>query len=482
MQDSTLFDLFDEDGGTGQPPAPLTGRDYFNQDVGEKSPYKYFMAVDPAMRDFLGPIETVDDDMTGRTLRKRMAKIAMVRGASDENMRDETVYLDPFPHIRKAQAKDLQGWYSSKGDGDKPNERDRPCMTDACLTSPYSGYCSVGCRFCYINSGARGWRGSGLIVVPIDYGTFVRKQLSQMKWCNAGYFSSFTDPFLELEDYYHNTQAGATAFVDAGLPIFFLSRLPYPDWAIDLLRRNPYSYAQKSINTPDADTWRRLSPGAIPLEANFDEVRRLHDAGIYVSIQVNPVIPGVVTHEDIEALFERLADAGTDHVIVKFAEAGHAWRATFADRIARAFPGERSDCFRELFTENCCGGQRTIAEWYRREGHERYRRKATELGMTYSLCYEYTKRPDGRWISMGPEYLTSEQCHGHRVPMFVRQGDRFVPLDVCPPSGCLMCAETRDDQKPPCGSEMLASARAWTKADFRRDPMIAVSVIPLRAV
>lgn len=470
MQDETLFNLLGDDDSEPAQPQEDIGREWLNTDVSQKSSYKYFMRVDPDMRDFLGPIETVDDELTGRRLRRRWAKIAMIRGAKDENLREVTVYLDPFPHIRTDTAKELQGWYSSKNDGALQGQRDRPCETDAVLTQPYGGWCNVGCQFCYINSGSRGYRGSGLITVPLDYGGFVRKQLKKMQFGAAGYFSSFTDPFLELEPLYHNTQAGATAFVEAGLPIFFLSRLVYPDWAIDLLKKNPFSYAQKSINTPDPDTWHKLSPGAIPLADNFEQVRQIHKAGIYQSIQVNPIIPGVVNHEDVEHLFEMLAAAGADHVIVKFAEANHPWAPALVERIAKKFPGARSDRFKELFVENSCGGQRTVAEWYRREGHARYQRKATELGMTYSLCYEYTKRPNGRFVSMGPEYLTADQCHGHRVPMHVRKADHFEPLEVCPPHGCLRCADAHDEGQTPCGSELMGEARALRMSDFRQDP------------
>lgn len=473
MQDRTLFsELNPED---NEPEAPIveqvgTGREYLDTDVANKSPYQYFMRVDPEMRDFLGPIEVKDDPLTGRALKQRWAKIAMVRGAKEENLKEVTVYLEPFPHIRTTSAKDLQGWYSSKNDGALHGQRDRPCETDAVLTQPYGGWCNVGCQFCYINSGSRGYRGSGLITVPVDYGAHVRKQLKAMQFSAAGYFSSFTDPFLALEDYYHNTQAGASEFVNAGLPIFFLSRLVYPDWAIDLLKKSPFSYAQKSINTPDPDTWKRLSPGAIPLEDNLDQVRALHKAGIYQSIQCNPIIPGVVNHEDVEHLFERLAEAGADHVIVKFVEANHPWANALVERIGKKFPGKRVERFKELFTENSCGGQKTIAEWYRREGHARYQRKATDLGMTYSLCYEYTRKPSGRWVSMGPEFLTADQCHGHRVPMHVRKGDRFEALEVCPEHGCLRCADAHDEGETPCGSELLGEAKALRMSDMRRDP------------
>jgi len=287
-----------------------------------------------------------------------------------------------------------------------------------------------------------------------------------MKVATAGYFTSFHDPFNSLEEYYHNTQQGAQAFVDYDLPIFFLSRLSYPEWAINLLRTNPYSYAQKSINTPDPEDWKKLSPGALPLADHFAEIAKLRAAGIYVSIQVNPVVPGITTHEEVEQLFEKLAAAGANHVIVKFVEASHAWVGAMVERMATRFGANRAAHFRELFVENSCGGQKTIAEEYRREGHTRYRKRATELGMTYALCYEYTRTPDG-WKSMGPEFLTSEQCHGHRVPMHVRRMGRFSPLSVCPPSGCLSCAD--ESGKGKCGSTLLGAAKALRISDLRKD-------------
>lgn len=445
-------------------------------DESARETYQYYMRVDPSMRDLLGPITEVDDPVTGRIMRVREAKIGMVRQAKPENMRDVHVYLDPLPHIRIDNAKDLQGWYQGKHN-DRPGSRVRPCYTDAILTEPYGGYCTVGCTFCYINSGFRGYRGSGIISVPLNYGSHVAKQLRSMRVSAAGYFSSFTDPFLPLEDYYHNTQHGAEAFVREGLPIFFLSRLSYPGWAIDLLRMNKYSYAQKSINTPDPEDWKKLSPGALPLMDHMDEIRELRRAGVYVSIQVNPIIAGIVTHEDVEQLFEMLAEAGANHVIVKFVEANHPWAPAMVERVTKRFGDNRAAAFRELFVENSCGGQKTVLEAYRREGHERYRAAATRLGMTYSLCYEYTRRADGTWASMGPEYITSDQCHGHRVPMHTRAsaGAPFVALGECPPSGCLSCADDHGG-KSRCGSELLGQARALRLPDLRRDPMAPLPV------
>gem|GEM_PF-4981179 len=430
--------------------------------------YKYFMRVDPEMRDFLGPIETDYDTVTRREMRSRLSKIAMLRGST--NLVEHRVYLDPVPHIRQDKGQDLRGWYSSKGDGAIRGKRERPCMTDAILTQPYGGHCSVNCPFCYLISGHRGYRGSGLISVPLGYGEQVRRQLKGMISSQAGYFSSFNDPFLSVEDYYHNTQNGAQAFVDEGLPIFFLSRLNYHGWAFDMLQKNRHSYMQKSINTPDEDDWKKLSPGAASLEEHFAEIREARRRGIYVSIQVNPIVAGIVTHDDIERLFEKLAEAGVNHVIVKFVEANYPWASAMVEKMVKRFGANRAEIFKQLFTENSAGQQKTIQREYRIEGHARYQRKATVLGMTYATCYEYDKNADGTHRSIGKDWLTGDTCHGHRVPFYVRPtlGKPFAPLAACPPSGCLSCADTTTDKKGQCGSTLLGAAKALKIGDLRK--------------
>lgn len=432
-----------------------------------KERYKWFMRPEP--RDAAS--EVLLDESNG--LKYRWFHVGMTRNAKAENKRKMKVYLEPLPHTIIKDAKKLQGWYKNKHE--PANVRPRPCFTDAMLTEPYGGFCTVGCMFCYVNSGVRGYRGSGIITVPENYGDQIANQLSKLKKGMAGYFSSFTDPFLEIEKIYHNSQRGAEAFVNAGLPIFFLSRLQYPGWAFDLMSKSPYSYAQKSINTPDPKVWKKLSPNALPLLDHLDEIRELSKRGIYVSIQCNPIMPSVVTHDDVEHLFEMLADAGADHVIIKFVEAGYSWAPAMVKRIARKFGKEHGERFGNLFTQNI-GGQKTIEESYRMEGHRRYRAKATNLGMTYATCYEFKYARDGisgniinkTGVSVGREFTTADQCHGHRVPMFTRDTftEQFQPMDICPPSGCLYCADEHNMQ-PLCGDELLGQAKALRFGDLK---------------
>lgn len=448
-------------------------------DLGEtseetKKTYQYFMRPEP--RDVRSEIMVEP----GTGLRYRMMAVGSVRNMASDNRPVHKVYLDPLPHIRIEKAKPLQGWYKAKFE--KKNVRARPCMTDAILTQPYGGYCSVGCAFCYINSGVRGYRGSGLITVPMNYGEQVASQISKMKTSAAGYFSSFTDPFLPLEDVYHNTQRGIEAFTNAGLPVFILSRRPYPQWAMDALMKNPYSYAQKSINTWNESIWKRLSPGAASLAQHMEDIRELRSRGVYVSIQLNPVLPGIVDHADVEKTIEMLAEAGANHVIVKFVEASYNWAGAMKDRVRQRFKRvkpEGVEKFAALFVDNI-GGQRTIAEEYRMEGHKRYQKKATECGVTYSVCYEYRYERNAlgvitnkTGVSVAKEFTTSDQCHGHRVPMFSRDDltSPFREVEECPPTGCLYCADEAPgspEGEVPCGSDLYGSAPALRAKDLRK--------------
>jgi DNA repair photolyase len=431
--------------------------------------YEYFMRPEP--RENMSAIRTEYDRLLKRDIKVRDLRIGMTRNAADENKRVVKAYLEPYPHTRIDTAKPLQGWYKSLHEPE--GVRPRPCFTEAILTEPYGGWCAVGCAFCYVNSGFRGYRGTGLITVPINYGQQIATQLSKIRRGAAGYFSSFTDPFLPLEELYHNTEQAAEEFVKVGLPIFFLSRLRYPDWAIELMQQNPHSYAQKSINTCDPDDWRYLSPGALPLEEHFEDIRRLRRAGIYVSIQCNPVVAGVTSNEQIVALFKRLAQVGANHVIVKFVEAGYSWAPAMVERMIKRF-GERGHDFAALFTENM-GGQRTIQEAYRIKAHKLYSAYARKFGLTYATCYEYRYDRDSAGqildktgVSIGREFTTSAQCHGHQVPVYARNSadELFQPLEACPPSGCLYCA-SENDGEPRCGDELAGQAKALKLVDLK---------------
>lgn len=404
------------------------------------------------------------DEQTG--WRYEMWDIGMVRNATEKKM--TKVFLDPIPHIVLDQHVPLRGWYQSKAE--PPGVRPRPCFTDALLTQPYGGFCSVGCAFCYINAGVRGYRGQGVTVVDPTYPDKTAKQLARMRTGAAVYMSSFIDPFLEVEDYYHNTEKTARAAAAVGLPMFFLTRKQPPGWAFDLLKLNPHSYMQFSINTSNPEDWRKLSPRAVPLAQTIDNVREMSKQGIYVSIQVNPIVAGIVSNDDIVTLIQQLAEAGAKTLIFKYVEIVYSVVSGMKRQLRARFP-DRADAFEALFTCNI-GGFKTIDEDYRIQGLDRFKVECKKAHVDMSVCYEYTYERDAAGkilsktgISLGPKYVTSDQCHGHRVPVYSRPSTDvlFTPIEACPPSGCLYCADDFGSAAAvPCGNPLLAAAPAWT--------------------
>jgi len=399
--------------------------------------------------------------------------VGMVRNASEKNRKRMRVYLDPAPHVVIiSQNVPLRGWYKNKHE--EPGKRPRPCYTEALLTQPYGGSCPVRCAFCYVNNGVRGYRGQGITVVNPFYPMKVFEQLARMKYGWNAYISSFTEPFQCLEEKYHLTERLSEVVTSFGLPLFYLTRQIPPDWAVKYLLKSKYSYQQFSVITSDRDTYKRLSPGAAPLDDILRFIREvLKPQGIYVSIQVNPILPGIIGHNDTLKLIDELCYAGADHLIFKFVEIVSPAAGAMVDKMTRMFKGTRADTFRALFRDTI-GGLRTVNEEYRRNAFMLFKERIQKWGKTMGLCYEYKYErdedgavTDKTGVSMGPEFCTSAQCHGPAIPIHVKVKGKFTPWTVCPPSGCLYCEEA-NPSGPPCKAPMLAEARALKPNDYQR--------------
>ena len=392
--------------------------------------------------------------------------LSMVRGGKGKPFK---VHLNPKRHIILDQNIPPRGWYKDKTPENIKRVRPRPCYTEATLTTPYGGYCPVGCNYCYVNNGTRGYRSTGLPTVDPNYPEKMAKRIKQLMVTGAFYITSFTEPFHpSLENKYHITQRLSDILVGEGLPFFYLSKRLPPDWAYDMLSHNPYSYMQWSINTANNDHWRRMAPGAPDLEDMYDAIYAMHDEGIYVSVQCNPIVAGITTLEDIVTLCEQVAEAGAQHIIFKFVEQVFNNRQVIIDRMnARKLP--HVDTFNSLFSQTI-GGVYTIQEDVRIEWLDVLLEETRKLGLTMSLCYEYYDN-GAAGGNLAPFYTTGDQCHGRGVPMYFRpeKGAPWEPLAGCYRKGCLYCQEYGTHA---CRNEKLLEASALQYKDLRSIKLI----------
>lgn len=427
--------------------------------------YDRFLDVEGHIKDDKGT-----DPLTG--MRYEHWDVGMVRNASEASKKRLKVFLDPSPHVILDQGIPLRGWYKAKVE--PKGVRPRPCYTEAFLTSPYGGTCPVRCQFCYVNNGGRGYRGQGLTVVDPQYPAKIEKQLKKLDIGFPVYISSFTEPFQPLEDIYHITQQLGDIVVNKGLPLFYLTRMITPDWAIEHLLNSKYSYLQNSIITPDSGDYHKFSPNCPSLDDLLARMREIHNLGIYVSVQINPINLGIVSKEQIVELIHLLAKNGADHVIFKFVELVSPAAPELVRRYTKIFP-ERVELFASNFNETI-GGMRTINEKTRLQCLDLFKIACAKAGVTMGLCYEYGFGRDAAGnvtnkagVSLGREYCTADQCHGKRTPLHIKNNEGlFEPFEACPPSGCLYCQETCGQETAPCGSQILFEAKALGSADYNK--------------
>ncbi len=371
--------------------------------------------------------------------------------------------------ITRKTAPAPRGWY--KGKHEPKNRRPRPCYTEAVLTTPYSGYCNVGCKFCYVNMGTRGYKSTMLPTVNEDYPDQMEKQLAKMMTTAAAYMSSYTETFQELEDTYHITERLSRVFNKHGVPIFYLSRKIPPEWVEETLTANPYSYMQWSVNTSNPKTLRRISPGIFKLDDLLKHIERFSSLGIYTSFQVNPILPGVTSKAEWLELIRMLAGAGADHLIFKFVEESYPQKKVMLAKLRES----KVDGIDELDRLLCdtFGHQYYIQQDLRIEWLTEALELTRSLGITMSTCYEYYNN-GASGASMAPWFTTSDQCHGPSVPMHYRPapGEKFVPLPGCYRKGCLYCEQFGTKS---CQNDKLLSASQLQYKDYRE---IDLSVIP----
>ena len=313
---------------------------------------------------------------------------------------------------------------------------------------------------CYVDNGTRGYRSTGIPTVSPDYPDKMRNNISKMMVSGAAYISSFTEPFQKLEDSYHITQRLTQVMLDEGLPFFYLSRLLPPDWALEALLHDNYSYMQFSINSSNTDIYKKMSPGSYTIDEVMDSIANLTAMGVYTSVQCNPVLPGIVSLDDIVNLVKLGSEAGLRHIIFKFAEQVFSNRRILMDRL-KSLKGV--DKFDSYFSQKI-GGVYTIDESLRVEWLDVLLEETRKLKMTMSTCYEYFD--DGAAGSnLAPYYTTSDQCHGRGVPVFYRPepGQPFQPFP-CYRKGCLYC---EDYGTKACNNDVLLQAKALSYKDLK---------------
>jgi DNA repair photolyase len=215
--------------------------------------------------------------------------------------------------------------------------------------NPYRG-CEFGCVYCY----ARSTHGFFESTSPDDFESriFVKRNAAERltqrlrKRDLRGQtiaIGTATDPYQPAEKHFGVTRSLLEVFSGVeGLNLSITTKSPLILKDLDLLAELDRRHAIEihlSITTLDRDLAKRLDPAAPDPQARLRAVERLAEAGIAVTVNCMPVMPGINDSEyELEPLFEAAAAAGAVDVHQQALSLKPASRAKFFPWLKAEFP------------------------------------------------------------------------------------------------------------------------------------------------
>ncbi|MGB2841821.1 MAG: radical SAM protein [Halobacteriota archaeon] len=372
------------------------------------------------------------------------------------------------PHHRTVRSKkELHGWWS----GIEPYGM-RECTSERLLINPYNG-CEHDCFFCYAHAFPghfAHFRKTGVITVFKDFDKAVEAQLNKLRVASCGYLSPVTDPFQPINEKYQLTEKIMEVFVRRNIPVEVVTKGVISERAIRLLKKQKHSFAQLSILTLDEAKRKWMMNGGATTEKLLSNIERLSNEDIFTVCRVDPVLPYITSDEkELAELIGKVVDAGASHIITSCLDIPKAMAREIYAKIESKYGKETRRKYERLYVEKMSGRKHARIE-YRRKlfgmVKEICRRKRVPVG----LCMEFEKvveAGNARFKGLNQEFMTSRNCEGIDIPIYVRRGsdDEFSPVVGCN-GNCLACYRSSEMAK--CGIEDLKTAGAWKLRDYKR--------------
>ncbi len=328
------------------------------------------------------------------------------------------------------------------------------------LINPYNG-CSVGCIYCYARALPaayfRLFNDQGLVTVFEDFDRVVASQLDSISVASCGYLSPVCDPFQELEGTYRLSEKIVGEFVRRNIPVEFITKCVVPAGVINLMKEQRHSFGQFSASTVKEDLRSSLMAGGATVDGLFGSMAACAEEGLPVVLRIDPVIPHLTdSRQELKALIERGIESGARHIVSSVMDIP----ARMAKEVFAKFRGLGVGLLYDLERTYCdsIDGYLHAGIDYRRRIFDILRNLCEARGITFALCMEYEK-VGGGVVGLNREFMSSVNCEGMDVPLYVRDGERFSPAADCS-GACLNCVDAR------CGVDDLAMGRDKGKKDF----------------
>jgi DNA repair photolyase len=249
---------------------------------------------------------------------------------------------------------------------------DSPDIGFGASVNPYRG-CEHGCIYCYARPTheylgfSAGLDFESKIMVKENAPELLRSELSSPKWQpQVIVMSGVTDCYQPVERKLKLTRRCLEVLAEFRNPVAIITKNYLVTRDIDLLselaRHNAASVCL-SITTLDAELRKVMEPRTSPPTARLAAIRNLSKAGIPVSVNVAPIIPGLTDHE-MPAILKAAAEAGATSAGFTVLRLPYANAPLFEKWLETHFPHRKDKVLNRI--KAIRGGKLYDAQWGKR--------------------------------------------------------------------------------------------------------------------
>ncbi len=238
--------------------------------------------------------------------------------------------------------------------------------------NPYRG-CEHGCIYCYARP-THEYLGfsSGLdfetkIMVKLAAPELLREELSAPKWKpQIIVMSGVTDCYQPVERKLKLTRRCLEVLLEFRNPVGIITKNFLVTRDVDVLSemaKHSCASVCVSVTTLDTDLRKVMEPRTSPPQARLNAIRKLSEAGVPVSVNVAPIIPGLTDHE-MPAILKAAREAGATAANFTVVRLPHANAPLFEKWLETHFPDRKDKVLNRIKAMR--GGKMYDAQWGKR--------------------------------------------------------------------------------------------------------------------
>ena len=284
--------------------------------------------------------------------------------------------------------------------------------------NPYRG-CEHGCIYCYARPTheflgfSAGLDFESKIMVKQNAPELLRRELSSPKWQpQVIVMSGVTDCYQPVERKLKLTRRCLEVLLEFRNPVAIITKNFLVTRDLDLLAglaKHQCASVCLSVTTLDNDLRKVMEPRTSPPSARLNAIRKLSEAGVPVSVNVAPIIPGLTDHE-LPKILQAAHDVGATSAGYTVVRLPYANAPLFEQWLQTHFPDRKEKVLNRLKAMR--GGKLYDAQWGKRfsdEGifaeqiaqmFEVARRKAGFKNDYAELSTAAFRRPGGTQLSL----------------------------------------------------------------------------------